>query len=233
MFTTLVESRAVRRRSVRGAVVSVMAHSLLIAAAVALTYPTDGVASPSVNPLVPVTYVPAPIPHPATKQPLPATHDTRPSAPDAGAIHIPAPTITPLSLPPIDYATPALPVDRIMVGGGVPSAGTVEGSTPFAPGAVLDANVVDRIPRIVGNPEPPHYPDVLRQSGSSGQVIVRFVVDTLGRAELGDLVVVEATHPLFAAAVKSALLGYRFTPGEAAGRRVRTMVQVPFSFNLR
>ena len=232
MFTTLVESRAIRRRSVRGAVISVVAHSLLIAAAVALTYPTTGVASPSVDPLVPVTYVPAPIPHPVTPQPPAATHDTRPSVPDAGTIHIPAPTITPLSLPPIDYAAPTVPVDRLTVGG-VPSTGTVEGATPFAPGTVLDANVVDRVPRILGNPAPPRYPELLRQSGSSGQVVVRFVVDTLGRAELGELVVVEATHPLFASAVKSALLDYRFTPGEAGRRKVRTLVQVPFTFTLR
>jgi hypothetical protein len=32
--------------------------------------------------------------------------------------------------------------------------------------------------------------------------------------------------------VKNALGYYRFSPGEVAGRKVRTMVQVPFTFAL-
>jgi len=63
--------------------------------------------------------------------------------------------------------------------------------------------------------------------------VVRFVVDTMGRAELGDVVIVEATHALFADAVKNALERYRFTPGAVEGRKVRTMVQLPFTFSLR
>ena len=111
-----------------------------------------------------------------------------------------------------------------------PAAGATNASPP---GAILDAGAVDRVPHITGNPTPPRYPDMLRQGGATGQVVVRFVVDTLGRAELGDLMVVDATHPLFASAVKTALMGYRFTPGEAAGRKVRTLVQIPFSFTLK
>ena len=232
MFTTLVESRAVRRRSVRGAVISVIAHTLVIASAVALTYPTEGVASPDIRPQAPVVFVPAP---PLRDAPRPlASSPHAPTPPRAPALSIPVPTSFPTSLPPIDIATPSVPTDNIVLGGGLPTSSAVTGSPgPFAPGTVLDANVVDRLPRIIGNAAPPRYPDLLRQTGSIGQVVVRFVVDTLGRAELGDLVVVESTHQLFASAVKSALLAYRFTPGEAAGRKVRTMVQIPFSFTLR
>jgi TonB family protein len=233
MFTTLVESRAVRRRSVRGAAISVVLHSMIVAAAVAVTYPTAVEAHDSRDPLAPVVYVPAPPPIRETRQTAAAPFTSRPAAPEIPAIHIPAPTITPLSLPPIDNAGPMLPTDRVVIGGGPTPGGPAGGrSETFAPDAVLDAGVVDRVPHIIGNAAPPRYPDVLRQTGATGQVVVRFVVDTLGRAELGDLVVVEATHPLFASAVKSALFGYRFTPGEAAGRKVRTMVQVPFTFTL-
>ena len=44
--------------------------------------------------------------------------------------------------------------------------------------------------------------------------------------------IIETSHPLFAEAVKNALAFYRFSPGEVAGRKVRTMVQIPFTFSL-
>ena len=234
MFTTLVESRAVRRRTTRGAAISIALHSLFIAAAVALTHPRFVDAYPHRDPYGPVVYVPAPMRE--TQRPTAPTSATPPTAPNISQIHIPAPTITPLSLPPTDYAGPALPPDHILIGGGTPGPsvpGPGEPTNDFRPGGVVDERVVDRVPRIIGNAPAPRYPDMLRQSGATGQVVVRFVVDTLGRAEMGDVAVVEATHPLFASAVKSALAFYRFSPGEAAGRKVRTMVQVPFTFTLK
>lgn len=235
LFTTLVESRAIRRRSTRGAAISIGLHLMLVVTAVGIMHPKLVQATPDQNPEHPPVYVPAP---PPIRDPQPADAPARPaepSAPDVGSLHIVPPTITPPSLPPIDNAGPVLPPDHITIGGGVTPPGILgagEGARTFAPGSVLDAEVVDRVPRIIGNAPAPRYPDVLRQSGATGQVVVRFVVDTLGRAEMGELIVVEATHPLFASAVKSALLGYRFTPGEAGGRKVRTLVQVPFTFTL-
>jgi hypothetical protein len=49
---------------------------------------------------------------------------------------------------------------------------------------------------------------------------------------MGRVQIVEASHPLFADAVRGALARYRFSAGEAAGRKVRTMVQMPFEFTL-
>ena len=234
MFTTLVESRAVRRRSMRGVVASVAMHTFVIGALVAVTIPTrvDGSPEPPIRVAPPIYFLPAPPPvvlYPAT----PATSTEAPLT--TPPISIPVPTIVPTSLPPIDIAGPVIPAERILVGGGptLPSTPGAGATSAFTPGAILDAGAVDRVPHITGNASPPRYPDMLRQSGATGQVVVRFVVDTLGRAELGDLVVVDASHPLFASAVKTALMGYRFTPGEAAGRKVRTLVQIPFSFTLK
>ena len=234
MFTTLVESRAGRRRSVRGAVLSVVVHTLVIAAAVALTIPTRVDARPHDAVRPPVIFVPAP-PAPSAITHAPASTPTTPIPPRAPVLSIAVPMTVPTSLPPIDFAAPTVPAENIVIGVGGLLTGRpgLSGPEQPAPGGVLAAEVVDRVPRIVGSAQPPRYPDALRQSGATGQVIVRFVVDTLGRAELADLTVVEATHPLFASAVKNALLGYRFTPGEAAGRKVRTLVQVPFSFTLK
>lgn len=233
MFTTLVESRAIRRRSTRGAVMSVIVHTLVIASAVALTHPRYVDASPDDGPR-PIVFVPAPVLRPMPGAPGAPTPPSAPTPPIAPVLLIPVPAVAYTSLPPIDLDGPSVPEEKILIGGGVSALPPGTGSTgAFSPTIVLDASVVDRMPHITGNPTPPRYPDMLRQGGATGQVVVRFVVDTLGRAELGDLTIVEATHPLFASAVKTALMGYRFTPGEAAGRKVRTLVQIPFSFTLK
>jgi protein TonB len=78
----------------------------------------------------------------------------------------------------------------------------------------------------------PRYPSSLRDAGVQGRVVVQFVVDTLGRAEMAELQVVETPHALFVESVRAALSHYRFSPGEAGGRKVRTRVQVPFDFRL-
>ncbi|HET7189424.1 MAG TPA: energy transducer TonB, partial [Gemmatimonadaceae bacterium] len=99
-------------------------------------------------------------------------------------------------------------------------------------GGVVDERLVDRAPRLMGTAVEPKYPASLRAAGIEGRVVVQFVVDTLGRAELADLQVVETPHTLFVDAVRAALARYRFTVGEAAGRKVRTRVQLPFVFTL-
>jgi protein TonB len=89
------------------------------------------------------------------------------------------------------------------------------------------------VPRLLGRPIEPRYPAALRESGVQGSVVVQFVVDTLGRADLRDVQIIQSPHPLFTDSVRDALARYRFAPGEVAGRRVPTRVQIPFEFRLR
>jgi protein TonB len=128
------------------------------------------------------------------------------------------------------------PTDDIRIGGPdrLPSGTWESGLRAPAgdPGAPFDASLVDRAPLLVGKPAEPRYPDRLREAGVEGRVVVQFVVDTLGRAELAGLQTVGDPQPLFVDAIRAALARYRFTPGEAAGRRVRTRVQIPFDFTL-
>ncbi|MEP7380357.1 MAG: energy transducer TonB [Gemmatimonadota bacterium] len=76
----------------------------------------------------------------------------------------------------------------------------------------------------------PRYPDILRQAGVEGEVLAQFIVDTTGRAEMNSYKVLKTSHELFGVAVKNALQGMRFIPAEVGGRKVRQLVQQPFSF---
>lgn len=76
----------------------------------------------------------------------------------------------------------------------------------------------------------PRYPDILRKAGVEGEVLVQFVVDTMGRVEPATFKTLKATHELFAVAVREALPGMTFTPARLKGAKVRQLVQQPFSF---
>jgi protein TonB len=76
----------------------------------------------------------------------------------------------------------------------------------------------------------PRYPDILRQAGVEGDVIATFVVDTTGRADPSSFKILRASHDLFANAVKQALPSMRFIPAEVGGKKVKQLVQQPFTF---
>jgi periplasmic protein TonB len=76
----------------------------------------------------------------------------------------------------------------------------------------------------------PQYPDILRQAGVEGEALVSFVVDSTGRADISTYKVIRTTHELFATAVKNALPRMRFIPAEVGDKKVRQLVQQPFSF---
>ena len=85
---------------------------------------------------------------------------------------------------------------------------------------------------VVGAPgsSQPRYPDILRQAGVEGEVLAMFVVDTTGKVEAGSFKVLKSTHDLFAQSVRTALPGMRFIPAEVGGRKVKQLVQQPFTF---
>jgi protein TonB len=231
MLNVLLESRAPRARRMRSTMASALAHAALIAGAVALTMPGP-VKATSAPPLDAVYFEPVPA-HPDLR------HTARTSAPrDAvpDAPHVPiftVPTDVLLLLPSADVG-PELPPEQILIGGsGVGAAAPIGGASPISTGgSAIDERLVDRAPRLLAGASEPRYPASLRAAGVQGRVVVQFVVDTLGRAELSELQVIETPHALFVDAVRSALARYRFSVGEAAGRKVRTRVQIPFEFTL-
>lgn len=78
----------------------------------------------------------------------------------------------------------------------------------------------------------PHFPEQLRNNRQAGLVVAEFIVDAEGNVEPSTVGVVTSTHPLFTAAVDSALAGAVFHPATLAGRRVRQVVQLPVYFAL-
>lgn len=91
---------------------------------------------------------------------------------------------------------------------------------------------VERPAAPLGRLRAPPYPPKLRAARVEGDVIVQFVVDTLGRVERPSVRFLESTHPAFDDAVRRTLLVARFRPGELGGRPVRQVVQLPFQFRL-
>jgi TonB family protein len=78
----------------------------------------------------------------------------------------------------------------------------------------------------------PEYPKALEQAQVEGEVLVQFVVNPDGRADVGTFKVLKSSHDLFTQAVKNALPSWRFVPAEVGGRKVRQLVQMPLEFKL-
>jgi len=79
----------------------------------------------------------------------------------------------------------------------------------------------------------PHYPPHLMNAGVEGYAAMRFVVDTTGRVDLTSIRVLDATHPEFAAAVKLAMPGMKFTPARLGERPVRQLAEQLFRFQIQ
>ena len=78
-----------------------------------------------------------------------------------------------------------------------------------------------------------NYPEMLKVSGvGDGRVTVQFVVDTTGLADLRTWKVLETTNDLFAQAAKDGVSRARFYPAEIGGKKVKQLVQLPFTFTL-
>ena len=89
-------------------------------------------------------------------------------------------------------------------------------------------------PRIESMPEaiskvPPAYPDIAREAGVAGIVMVRARVGTDGRVTETS---VTSPNPMLDAAAVAAVKQWRFRPGRVAGRPANIWIQVPVRFSL-
>jgi TonB family protein len=79
---------------------------------------------------------------------------------------------------------------------------------------------------------PVRYPEDLRSLAISGEVDVRFIVDTTGRVRAGSVTVLRSTHPSFTRAVTEYLRTTKYHPARVGGIAVAQLVEQPFTFSL-
>jgi len=139
---------------------------------------------------------------------------------------IDVPLQAPIGLPPIDTR---LPFDAKSLLRGVGDT-RHDGGPNERPDGSWSAAAVDDPPVLVAGPALA-YPEVLRRTGTVGTVVVQVVIDTLGHAEPGSLVL-QSSHAGFEAAARAFVLSAMFRPGRTHGRAVRVLVRLPMSFTL-
>lgn len=239
MFNTLIESKPQKDRSVAQTVVSVVVHTAIIAAVVAVTA-TAGVQELEKAQQEDVQFMEAP----KNEPPPPEPEAAPPPPPDVVAAPPPpkgfqvltAPIDIPDKIPEVDLSK-AITDEADFTGKGV-AGGTakgVEGGTPQPVNAnqpYFEFQVEKPVLPREGNPSP-RYPDMLRSANITGEVVAQFVVDTTGRAEMRSFKALSSTHEQFTAAVRSALPQMRFYAAETGGRKVRQLVQQAFRFSLQ
>lgn len=79
----------------------------------------------------------------------------------------------------------------------------------------------------------PAYPELLRQAGVQGRVVLEAVVDTTGRVLPQSISVVSATNPGFVTPARQALLATLFRPAMTGGKPARLRVRIPYEFTIR
>jgi TonB family protein len=118
----------------------------------------------------------------------------------------------------------------VAVAAAAPRAGHAQDSTPAAD-KVFAAEELDEHPSVLSRP-PLDYPDSLRHAGIEGRIMLRVVIDTLGRPDPASLQVIESGDSGLVAAAKEFALGTTFRPGRRHGQAVRTWVKLPVVFDV-
>ena len=237
MFNNLLESKPKKEKRGGGTMASVLMHGALIAGAV---YATANAAIENEKPRQEkIDFVETPKeepPPPKDEPPPPPPPDIVAAPPPPKGFQVlTAPVEIPDVIPEIDLSkkvTDEADFSGKGVAGGV--AKGVEGGK--APVVQTDQPYFEFQVEKPVVPAPgstaPRYPDMLRQAGVEGEVLAQFIVDTTGRAENGSLKILKSSHDLFVQSVKNALPNMKFIPAEVGGRKVKQLVQQPFTFSI-
>src|SRR5258705_9792587 len=165
-----------------------------------------------------------PIERPIVFQPAPVEND--------GGVSLPGPiTVAPPDFGDISVSTPlpktgaTMPVFSPIYSGAfsTPAAGQ-----PGGWGGLLTEEHAEVLTAPL-----PLYPDLLRQAGVQGRVVLEAMVDTTGRVLAQSISVVSATNTGFVAPARQALLATLFRPAMISGKPVRMLVLIPYEFAIR
>ena len=232
MLDNLIESDPNRVNSPRvaGAMASLVLHGALAFGAVQATSPNEtDVRSINAHTTI-LVFADKPKPEsPEPKAPQPILDLVTPVP--FGFKLIDPPSIVPTGIPPVDVTVGFDPRDY--QGVGVPD-GAFDGvrdpvETDFA--QTFATLAVDERPRRISG-SLPRYPEVLRRAGVEGNVVLEFVVDTLGRVDETTITVLRATNQAFVAPAIVVITESLFRPGRVRGRAVRVLVQQLVGFTI-
>ena len=231
MFNNLIESRAKKQSMTRTSVVSIVIHAVLISGAVYATLnagQNDDKAK--VEDVKFVDNTPKDEPKPKDEPPPPEKVITA-ITPPKGFQVLTAPVEIPDVIPDVDLSKKATDESDFSgkgvaggTGKGVGSGPPLDSNQPF-----FEFQVEKPVVAAPGSPQP-RYPEILRTAGVEGEVLAQFVVDTTGRVEMNTFKILKSSHDMFIAAVRNAMPNMRFIPAEVGGRRVKQLVQQPYTF---
>jgi protein TonB len=235
MFNNLLESKPKKQRTVGGLVLSGVIHALLITAAVYGTLQAkESIEKVKQEKVEFVEMKKKDEPPPPKEEPKPMPKDVVAAPPPPKGFQVlTAPIKVPDVLPDIDLSkkvTDEADFSGKGVAGGT-SKGVVGGTAPVNTDQPYFEFQVEKQVASAGGVAP-KYPDMLRSANIEGEVLAQFIVDTTGRYESGSFKVIKSSHDLFTAAVKNALPNMKFYPAEIGGRKVKQLVQQPFTFGL-
>lgn len=235
MFNNLIESKPKKQKTTGGLILSGVIHALLITAAVFGTLQAkEQLEKPKAEKVEFVEMKKKDEPPPPKEEPKPMPKDVVAAPPPPKGFQVlTAPIKVPDVLPDIDLSkkvTDEADFSGKGVAGGV-AKGVVGGTAPVTDQPYFEFQVEKQVSPAPGT-SPPRYPDMLKSANVEGEVLAQFVVDTTGRAEMSTFKVLKSSHELFTQSVRNALGNMRFYPAEIGGRKVKQMVQQPFTFSL-
>ena len=236
MFNTLIESKPKRQRTTGGLIFSGVLHAILGTAAVYGTLQAkEQLEKPKAEKVEFVDIKKKEEPPPPKEVPPPPKDVVMAPPPPKGFQVLTAPVKVPDVLPDIDLSkkvTDEADFSGKGVAGGT-SKGVVGGTAPVnSDQPFFEFQVEKQVQQIPGSGNL-RYPDMLRSANVEGEVLAQFVVDTSGKYESGSFKVLKSSHDLFTAAEKNSLPTMRFYPAEVGGRKVKQLVQQPFTFSLQ
>jgi len=164
-----------------------------------------------------------------------------PSTPNLEGVPTPVPAVQIGPVPRIapDLHVPPIDLPKILPQPGAAVSGTGSPEPPSASNYTLGVGSSagwspfgETTPEILSAPLP-RYPDLLRQAGIQGRVVLEAVVETTGRVQRESIEVAEATNPAFVNAAREALLGTLFRPAAVNGHAVRVKIRIPYEFTLK
>ena len=137
------------------------------------------------------------------------------------------PTELPTSMPKLDLQERFDPKDYSGIG---VEGGRANGVVPSGNEVYSEALVEER-PALLSAPPVP-FPELLKQAGIHGRVLLRAIVDTTGRVEPSSIEIATSPNPGFDAPARQWLVKALFRPARMHGKAVRVHITQPLDYSI-